>query len=272
LALHASDTHRTLVVSTDPAPSLGDALGLNIPDADTPVGGDQTRLFARQMNATDAFERLRIEYASRVDALMEGLAGRGVHVTHDGAIARELLRLAPPGVDEVYAMSLLSDVVFDGRYERVIVDPAPTGHLLRLLEMPQLALSWCHQLLRLMLKYKEITGLGDTARELLEFSKRLRELDALLTDASRCGVVVVSLDEPIVHGESERLVREVNARGVSITGVVVNRTTGAVALPVRGAPMQLVAPDTDPSPVGVDALREWSSRWSLTSDGDSRVD
>jgi arsenite-transporting ATPase len=73
------------------------------------------------------------------------------------------------------------------------VDPAPTGHLLRLLEMPQLALSWSHQLMRLLLKYKDVTGLGDTARELLELSRDLRALDALLRDPLRCGVIVVAL-------------------------------------------------------------------------------
>src|SRR5205823_11408090 len=109
-------------------------------------------------------------------------------MTHDRAIARDLLSLAPPGIDEVYALSLISDALFKDRYERVVVDPAPTGHLLRLLEMPQLALAWSHQLLRLMLKYKEVTGLGDAARDLLDFSKNLREVEALLRDASRCAL------------------------------------------------------------------------------------
>ncbi len=262
LATRAADTLRTLIVSTDPAPSLADAFGQPIPDADTPIAG-VPNLFARQMDATAAFARLRDEYQSRVDALFEGLVSSGVDLVHDRVVARDLLALAPPGVDEVYALSLLADAVFKEHYGRVIVDPAPTGHLLRLLEMPQLALTWTHQILRLMLKYKDVTGLGDTAQELLEFARNLRAVDALLRDAARCGVVIVTLDEPVVRAETERLAREVPRRGVALTGMVLNRTpaTGTATLPVPDAPMHFDAPAVNPPPMGSDALRVWSDSW-----------
>jgi arsenite-transporting ATPase len=260
LALHAATMQRTLVVSTDPAPSLADALAQPIPDADTAVVG-VPRLFARQMDASAAFARLRAEYESRVDALFDAVVARGVDMTHDRAIARDLFSLAPPGIDEVYALSLLSDALFKDKYECVVVDPAPTGHLLRLLEMPQLALAWTHQLMRLMLKYKDVTGLGETARELLDFSKNLRAVDALLRDSARCALVLVTLDEPVVRAETERLAHEVRARGVSISGVVLNRATTPAALPAAEAPVHLQAPAVQPPPVGVDALRRWSDSW-----------
>jgi arsenite-transporting ATPase len=152
--------------------------------------------------------------------------------------------------------------LFRDAYERVIVDPAPTGHLLRLLEMPQLALSWSHQLMRLLLKYKDVTGLGDTARDLLELSRDLRALDTLLRDPERCGLVIVTLDEPVVRRESERLAAEVRRLGVRITGVVLNHAdTSASALPVVDAEVQFEAPAADSPPVGVDALRRWCSAW-----------
>jgi arsenite-transporting ATPase len=260
LALHASSKRRTLVVSTDPAPSLADALAQPIPDADTAVAG-APRLFARQMDASAAFARLRADYESRVDALFDALVARGVDMTHDRAIARDLLSLAPPGIDEVYALSLLSDALFKDNYECVVVDPAPTGHLLRLLEMPRLALEWTHQLMRLMLKYKDVTGLGETARELLDFSKNLRAVDALLRDPARCALVLVTLDEPVVRAETERLAKEVRARGVSISSVVLNRATVPSALPAAEAPVHLQAPAVQPPPVGVGALRRWSDSW-----------
>jgi arsenite-transporting ATPase len=263
LALCAAEKQRTLVVSTDPAPSLADALAQPVPDADTPVEGAE-RLFARQMDASAAFARLREEYQSRVDALFDGLVARGVDMTHDRAIARDLLSLAPPGVDEVYALSLLSDALFKNSYECVVVDPAPTGHLLRLLEMPQLALAWTHQLLRLMLKYKDVTGLGETARELLDFSKNLRSVDALLRDQARCAIVLVTLDEPVVRAETERLAKEVRSRGVGIAGVVLNRAGATPALPVADGPVHFEAPAVEPPPVGPRVLREWSQAWRVS--------
>jgi arsenite-transporting ATPase len=265
LALVAGHTQRTLLVSTDPAPSLADALAQPIPDADTQViGEDAGNLFARQMDASAAFANLRAEYESRVDALFDALVMRGVDMAHDRAIARDLLALAPPGVDEVYALSLLSEALFKSNYECVVVDPAPTGHLLRLLEMPQLALAWSHQLLRLMLKYKDITGLGDTAREVLDFARSLRTVDALLRDTARSALVLVTLDEPVVIEETERLAREVAARGVGVSGVVLNRaaSTPRAALPVAEAPVHFQAPTVSPPPIGVDALRRWADAWT----------
>lgn len=266
LALAAAARHRTLIVSTDPAPSLADALAQPIPDTETPVAGVE-RLVARQMDATAAFGRLRDEYAERVDALFASLMGSGVNLDRDHAIARDLLALAPPGVDEVYALTLLADALLDGSHERIIVDPAPTGHLLRLLEMPQLALAWTHQLMRLMLRYKDVAGLGETARELLEFAKQLRAVDALLRDPERAGLVLVTLDEPVVRSESERLAHAAAELGVAMRAVVHNRGTTR-SLPVGGARVQVVAPALEPPPVGVDTISRWSATWAMLPGGD----
>ncbi|HET9452776.1 MAG TPA: ArsA family ATPase [Gemmatimonadaceae bacterium] len=259
LGIVAASRYRTLVVSTDPAPSVADALGQPIPDADTAIEG-VPRLCGRQMDATAAFDRLRNEYSARVDALFDNLLGSGVNLDRDHAIARDLLALAPPGVDEVYALTLLSDALFAGTHERVIVDPAPTGHLLRLLEMPRLALDWTHQLMRLMLRYKDVAGLGDTARDLLEFAKNLRSLDVLLRDPARCGMVLVTLEEPVVRAESERLAAAAAERGVAVRAVVHNRGTSS-SLPVGAAGVQVVAPAEQEPLVGADAIRRWTSRW-----------
>src|SRR5206468_54709 len=103
-----------------------------------------------------------------------------------------------------------------GRFARVIVDPAPTGHLLRLLDMPAIALDWTHRLMRLLLKYRDLVHLGDTAQELIDFSKRTRALDGLLHDHARCGLILVALDEPVVRAETIRLSSAVRARGIAV--------------------------------------------------------
>jgi arsenite-transporting ATPase len=260
LALQSARNGRTLVVSTDPAPSLADAFGHAIGDEDTVVPGVD-RLFARQMDASAAFARLRDQYRTRVDALFDGLVGRGVDLTHDRAIVRDLLTLAPPGIDEIYALTLLSDALFERRYAQVIVDPAPTGHLLRLLEMPKTALAWSHQLMRLMLKYREIGGLGEAAADVLAFARDLRALDALLHDPSRCAVLVVTLDERVVATETTRLVTEIASRGLAVSGVLLNRATGATTFPLPAAPLHLQAPLATPPPVGPAQLHDWAQSW-----------
>lgn len=262
LAIAAASLDRTvLLISTDPAPSVADALDQPVGDDDTPVAG-VPGLTARQMDATAAFARMRRSYESRIDAVFEGLMGRNLDASHDRRILRELLALAPPGIDEVYALALLGEALAEGRFDAIVVDPAPTGHLLRLLEMPALALDWSHRLMRLMLKYRELASLGDAAEEVLGFARRTRAVGDLLADASRATVVVVALDEPLVRAETIRLVAAVRALGVSVSGVLWNRT-GRVpeALPTRPPVAQFVAAAVEPPPRGVDALRKWHAGW-----------
>ena len=268
LAIAASDEDAgdVLLVSTDPAPSIADALGETGAawaqgDREHTVEGASC-LVARQMDAAAAFARLRDEYQDRIDAMFDAIVRRGVDVDRDRRIMRELLALAPPGIDELFALSLLGDALFDRRFARVIVDPAPTGHLLRLLEMPAIALDWTHRLMRLMLKYREAVGLGAAAEELLGFAKRTRELDALLHDAGRSGVLIAALDEPVVRAETSRLAAAIDALGVAVIGVVWNRVTiAAPPLPESRAPRQFCADYVSPPPIGVAALRAWGRSW-----------
>jgi arsenite-transporting ATPase len=268
LAIAAADANDdlTLLVSTDPAPSLADALGAH--DADWAardiehILDDPPNLVVRQMDAGAAFARIRDHYQTRIDALFESLVGRGVDVQQDHAILRDLLALAPPGIDELFALSILGDALHENRFARIVVDPAPTGHLLRLLEMPAVALDWSHRLMRLMLKYRDVVGLGETAGELLDFAKRTRAVDALIHDASRCGVVIVSLDEPIVRAETERLAVEIPARGIDVAAFVWNRVASVPRpLPTSVVARQFCAGEVDPPPIGAAALREWSKSW-----------
>ena len=88
----------------------------------------------------------------------------------------------------VFALSILGDTLAERRFARIVVDPAPTGHLLRLLEMPAIALDWSHRLHASDAQVsRRRSDWATRARELLDFAKRTRALDALLHDAERCG-------------------------------------------------------------------------------------
>jgi arsenite-transporting ATPase len=268
LAIRAADESNgdVLLVSTDPAPSIADALGETGAEWTTsdaghaPTGAEH--LVVRQMDASAAFARIRDEYQERIDALFGALVSRGIDVQHDRAILRDLLALAPPGIDELFALSLLGDAIAEGRFARVVVDPAPTGHLLRLLDMPAIALDWTHRLMRLILKYRDVVGLGDTAQELIDFAKRTRVLEQLLHTASRSALVIVSLDEPVVRTETERLSDAARGRGINVPMLVWNRARNIPApLPASVAPRQFFAEERSPAPIGVEALRAWLNSW-----------
>ena len=270
LALAAvGDSERTshvLLVSTDPAPSIGDAFGIvdsawarNAPEALPELSA----LEVWQMDATTAFDSVRDRYKDRIDELFDAFTGRGIDASRDRAILRDLLALAPPGIDELYALAALGEILEEKRYSCIVVDPAPTGHLLRLLEMPAIALDWTHRLMRLILKYREVAPLGDAAQELVNFSRRTRALDQLLHDPARAGIVLVSLNEPIVRAESERLTKELRNAGVALLGIVWNRLqSGAEPASSDALPRHSIFAQESASPlVGRAAIADWSRRW-----------
>jgi arsenite/tail-anchored protein-transporting ATPase len=266
--VRAREGRPTFLVSTDPAPSISDALEQSIGDADTVVR-DGFGLHARQIDATAVFARWREEYRARVDAAFDGLLGPGLDAAHDRAVARELFALAPPGVDELYALIWLGDALSDGQYGQIVIDPAPTGHLIRLLEMPALALEWSHRLLRLMLKYRELSGSGHLSAELLAFARRTRAVGELLRDPLTAGVLVVALDEPIVRRETTRVIARVRALGNHVPAVIWNRARDLPApLPVEPPVRQFVAAEVSPPPVGAARLVRWLEEWkTLDLDG-----
>jgi arsenite-transporting ATPase len=262
----ANHTGDTLLVSTDPAPSIADALGIDNHDwaKASPEPLDAIPgLHVWQIDAAFAFNELRDRYRDRIDRFFDALTGGSIDIAHDRAILRDLLALAPPGIDELYALASLGEALEDGRYCRIIVDPAPTGHLLRLIELPALALDWSHRLMRLIMKYREISGLVEAAQDLVAFSRRTRVLDRLLHDSGNAGVVLVSLDEPAVVAETRRLASKLTATGIAVNGVVRNRVARTSEAPSLGMTTVFLAPEADPAPIGVAAIHDWCERWSL---------
>eukprot|EP00802_Teleaulax_amphioxeia_P005222 Tamp_05226.p1 GENE.Tamp_05226~~Tamp_05226.p1 ORF type:complete len:736 (-),score=113.26 Tamp_05226:825-2843(-) len=130
----ADDNIKTLVISTDPAHSLGDCLDVKLSGKPTPIEGSNGNLYAMEVDTEAALERFKdklrklTSFNSRFGSLSEKL---GLDEFAD------LLQSPPPGVDEVVALTEVMKVVKEGNFDRVIIDTAPTGHTLRLLSFPE---------------------------------------------------------------------------------------------------------------------------------------
>ncbi|MFT4889353.1 MAG: arsenite-transporting ATPase, partial [Halobacteriales archaeon] len=120
---------QTLVVSTDPAHSLSDTLETDVPPSPAQVREDLP-LYAAEIDPDAAVEE-SIAFAE--DGAMGGL---GKMLGDEGPMDA-LMGGAMPGADEAAAMQMLLRYLDDERFDRVVVDTAPTGHTLRLLELPE---------------------------------------------------------------------------------------------------------------------------------------
>ena len=123
---------RVLLISTDPAHSLGDILGVKLGDKAKPVRlPGRGKLYAWQVNAEKLFRDFLGCYKEKILAIIDA-----------GAIfSREdiepLLDSALPGMAEVSALLAVRDALVSRRYERIVVDTAPFGHTLRLFQLPE---------------------------------------------------------------------------------------------------------------------------------------
>jgi anion-transporting ArsA/GET3 family ATPase len=169
-------------------------------------------------------------------------------------------------------MSILDASAAD---ETLVIDSAPTGHFLRLIEMPGVALDWAHAIMRILLKYHAVGSLDAAARGVLGFAKRLKDLQARLLDPQCSAAFIVTLDESVVIAETERLLRTLRTAAVPVGALVWNRA-GPGALPRAGAALHLcpASADAGPSPcvvapssteplIGTAALRRFVGEWKL---------
>jgi len=276
LAMADESSGRVLLLSTDPAHSLADVFGEPVGSGAAPLKAGPANLDVWELNAASALaaRRLQIEQAlQEIVAAVGGAAGV--------AGASDLLELAPAGLDELVGM--LSVVESRAAYDVIVIDTAPTGHALRLLQMPELARDWLQALLRVLLKYRDLVRPGQLAAELVELSKSVRELQAMMHDALSTRFVVVTRAAELPRRETGRLLQQLRALRLATPAVVINARTLApgrcprcraaatrekrqVTTLVRACAGRarcaiIQAPLAAPAPRGLRALDQWARAW-----------
>ena len=223
---------KTLVMSTDAAHSLGDALDVDLATAADnpdpvvdPVVEVEPGLYALQLSAAHSVRR---SWRSVQDYLLTVLGTLGV----DPVVAEEMTEL--PGSDEIVALLELRTQVESGPWDLIVVDCAPTAETLRLLALPE-ALSWHLERLmpaqrgllrRLQPAAAAAAGLPMPAMQVLDSLRRWREalhdIQAILA-AESTSVRLVLTPERVVIAESRRTLTSLRLYGFSVDQVMVNR-------------------------------------------------
>lgn len=213
---------RILIFSTDPAHSLSDSFREKIGELKTGVGGLRN-LDAMEIDPGVWFESLKTRYRNWTDSLFASLTGESkLEIQFDREAMRELVELTPPGIDEIAALGTISDLIEADRYDTIVLDTAPTGHLIRFLELPQLALAWIRTFIKLLLKYQNVVRATDVAEELVALSKNLKRVLALLTDPKLCEFVGVAIPERMSLAETIDLAKKLDQLEVPMTQLLVN--------------------------------------------------
>jgi arsenite-transporting ATPase len=146
-----------------------------------------------------------------------------------------MLDLSPPGLDEVMALTRVMEFLARHDYDVFILDAAPTGHLIRLLEMPELIDEWLKVFFGLFLKYKQIFRLPKVSQRLVEMSKELKCLQRLLRDPARSALYAVTILTEMALQETKDLAAACERMGVTMPVLFLNLATPASECPLCSA-------------------------------------
>src|SRR5690606_18357286 len=124
----AAQGQRVLLVSTDPASNVGQVFGVAIGNQVTAVP-EVPRLWALEVDPQAAAQGYRDRIVGPVRSVLPDDVVKGIEEQLSGACTTEIAAF-----DEFTA--LLTDDSLDARYEHIVFDTAPTGHTIRLLQLP----------------------------------------------------------------------------------------------------------------------------------------
>ena len=198
---------RVLLVSTDPASNVGQVFGISIGNQLTPIL-EVAGLFALEIDPQAVAE----QYRERIIEPVRGLLPQSVLSTIEeqlsGACTTEIAAF-----DEF--TSLLTDHALYADYDHIIFDTAPTGHTIRMLQLPG---AWSGFL-------EEAKGdascLGPLAG-LAKQRKQYKEALAALCDPTRTRMILVARAQQTALREVARTSQELAAIGISQQNLIIN--------------------------------------------------
>jgi len=223
--LSANRGFRTLVLSTDPAHSLSDSFDQDLSGGEViPIEGFKN-LWGMEINTEKGMQDFQ-------QVLGESSMGPGTEMA--ASLMGDMTGMTPPGSDEAMAFGKILEFIEDSSYDRVIFDTAPTGHTLKLLELPDLLDSWLGKMLTLRQRLSSMMGglrsmLGgaeqeDNSWEMLQQTKdKIRAASVQLSDPDITQFVVVMIPEAMAVFETQRLLLSLNKWNIPANKIVVNQ-------------------------------------------------
>ncbi len=218
---------RTLLVSTDPAHSLSDALEEEIGPEVLKIGA-VGNLSALEISAERLFLKFKEEHGVEIKRILE------TSTYLDEGDIDDLFSLSIPGLDEVMAFLELVDLMEREEHDLYLLDTAPTGHALRLLALPELLDEWIRVLARMRYKYRYVVSrlarreIHESADDFLFTMKRaVRKIQGLLRDPDRCEFIVVTIPETMAIAETRRLLEQLARLKIPVRHLIVNHVVSS---------------------------------------------
>jgi arsenite/tail-anchored protein-transporting ATPase len=217
----ARDGHKTLVLSSDPAHSLADAVDRELGPEPTEI---TENLFTQEV---DLYYSMKKYWGNMRELMLTVFRWQGV-----GQVAAEELA-ALPGMNEGSVLLWLEQAVREDDYDLIVVDSAPTGETLTLLTLPQVTQWWLSKAFPFQkLAFKSLgfgvrktTGipLDKGYDELEKIFEKLEAVRDVLSDHRVTSIRLVMNPEKMVIEEARRAYTYLQLYGYGVDSVIVNR-------------------------------------------------
>ena len=221
---YASEDHRVLILSSDPAPSLSDIFETPLRDTPTPIPGIPG-LSGMEISSREVLRRWKERFGPEIYEVVSSFA----KVDYDFV---DYIGTAP-GIEEEYMLNYIMELVQSGTYNRVIWDTAPAGHTLRLLHLPGVFLDHLEAATKFYMnlystfdKLKASVKLQSGKKTLLQIISGWRELSQqvmdFIRDPTTVANLVVTIPEALGVKQTERILNEFDENNLHVNALIVN--------------------------------------------------
>lgn len=227
------------MISIDPAHSLGDAFGQPLSHEPTPL---RPNLEGQEVSAAVMLDQFREDYLWEIADILGGddSAMAGMQIAYGPEAWRQIVSQALPGIDEMLSLITVMDLLERNEQQIIILDTAPTGHLLRFLAMPTAMGDWLGWIFKLWIKYKDVVGRVEFMGRLRTLRQRVIAAQAKLKDPDHTEFIGVVQNQSAILAEAQRLNQALAEMGIAQRYIVHNRYEPGQALPPDSFPQQTI--------------------------------
>ena len=211
------------VISIDPAHSLGDAFGQELgqePKALT------ENLSGQEIDAEIVLGQFREDYLWELAEMMSGDRDdpdNPVSIAYGPKAWRQIVSQSLPGIDEILSLIEIIEQLETKSQDLIIIDSAPTGHLLRFLEMPEALSDWLAWIFKLWMKYQDVLGRTEFMGRLRKLRQKAVKAQKMLKNPDCTDFIGVVQAETAILSEARRLADSLVEMGIAQRYILHNR-------------------------------------------------
>jgi arsenite-transporting ATPase len=225
IALHFSlQGKKTLIISSDPTPSLSDIFEMEIGDVETPIKNTKN-LYGIEISSDVVLKKWKERFGPEIYEVVSSFTSLDYDfVDYIGGA---------PGIEEEYMLNYILELVEGGQYDLVVWDTAPAGHTLRLLHLPQIFLKHLEAATKFYMnlysyfeKIKESVKLKKGKRSLLEIISGWEDLAEkvvnFIRDPQKSDFIIVTIPEALGVRQTARIIKDFDEYQLKVNHLIIN--------------------------------------------------